>query len=116
MTPKLFDWLANVKPITRLKPISQRPVTLDRQLWDLPVDRPSPTGTSRTDQLARYLIERPWIDVTAIELERFGRQAWRTRLSEARTRYSMVITNKLRRRPDGSVESSYRYEPGGRHE
>jgi hypothetical protein len=66
--------------------------------------------TGNTLRLVEFFQARPyqWIDAKA--LEQFSRQAWRTRLSDARRAHGMSIVNRLRR--DGDVViSEYRYEP-----
>jgi hypothetical protein len=50
-----------------------------------------------------------WIDGLALETIG-GRYAWRSRVSDCR-QLGMVIENRQRRRPDGSVISEYRYVP-----
>ena len=52
-----------------------------------------------------------WIDGLALETIG-GRYAWRSRISDCR-QLGMVIENRQRRRPDGSVISEYRYVPPG---
>ena len=52
-----------------------------------------------------------WIDGTRISYFG-GTYAWRTRISECRQQLGMAITNRQRKRPDGSTLSEYRYEPG----
>lgn len=64
-----------------------------------------------TLRVAEYFKARPlqWVD--ARELEAVGgRQAWRTRLSEARRFYGMTIENKVERHPT-FTKSLYRYIP-----
>jgi hypothetical protein len=65
---------------------------------------------SNTLRLAEFFQARPyqWIDATV--LEQFGRQAWRTRLSDARICHHMNIVNR-QLRGDGATVSQYRYEP-----
>jgi hypothetical protein len=65
---------------------------------------------NNTQRIAAFFKERPyqWIDARA--LESFGRQAWRTRLSNARIEHHMNIVNRLRR-GDGVVLSEYCYQP-----
>jgi hypothetical protein len=66
---------------------------------------------SYTVQLAAFLKRRPGVWVPAVDLEIFGRHAWRTRLSEARRRFAMRIDNRLLRVPTGATRSEYRYIP-----
>lgn len=64
-----------------------------------------------TLRVAEFFKANPlrWID--ARELEAIGgRQAWRTRLSEARRFYQMNIENRVERHP-GFTRSLYRYVP-----
>ena len=48
------------------------------------------------DQLVSFLESRPNEWIGAREFEPFGRQAWRTRLSDARTQRGMTIENRVR--------------------
>jgi hypothetical protein len=66
--------------------------------------------SSNTLRLVEFFDARPYEWIDARELEQFGRQAWRTRLSDARICFQMNIVNRLRR-GDGVVISEYRYEP-----
>jgi hypothetical protein len=81
----------------------------------LPLAGPAPPRF--TDHVVAYFRARPWQWINAVELERVGgRQAWRTRVSEARhAPYWLPIRNRVRTvtRPDGSRYrlSEYRYEP-----
>lgn len=68
-----------------------------------------------TDRVAEFLKRNPNVWIPAIRFEAIGgRQAWRTRLSEAR-RSGMQIENRTQRvkRADGSTYtlSEYRYVP-----
>lgn len=70
-------------------------------------------------QVARAFADRPKEWIRAIDLEAVGgRQAWRTRVSDCRIRFGMVIENRVRtiRRPDGSRYrvSEYRFCPEDR--
>jgi hypothetical protein len=104
--------------IRRLGPVTASVRMPDPRLWD---DAPVPasaraTKPSYTVRLAEYLRARPHIWIQATNLERFGRQAWRTRLSQARRgQYRggvpMRIDNRQRRQPSGAVISEYRYVP-----
>ena len=54
-------------------------------------------GDDFTAKVARYFLDRPnqWID--AYQLTHVGgTYAWRTRISDARKRYSLTITNRWR--------------------
>jgi hypothetical protein len=65
------------------------------------------------DAVAAYFHARPhhWID--GMEIASVGGcYAFRTRISEVRRDLGMTITNRQRKRPDGSTLSEYRYEPG----
>lgn len=70
-----------------------------------------------TDAVVAYFRARPWQWIAAVDLEHVGgRQAWRTRVSEARhAPYWLPIRNRVRtvQRADGSTFrlSEYRYEP-----
>ena len=69
-----------------------------------------------TAAVARYFRERPGVWVRATDLERVGgRQAWRTRVSEARRQYQMRIENRCRSvvKADGRAWklSEYRWVP-----
>lgn len=70
---------------------------------------------SFTMRIGAFFQDRPLVWIPATELEQFGRQAWRTRLSDARRRYGLRIENRVRkvRRSDGTlyVKSEYRYVP-----
>jgi len=72
------------------------------------------TRHSYTQQIADYLKARPLVWIPAVSLESVGgRQAWRTRVSEAR-RAGMVIQNRVLRMSNGREhwrESQYRYIP-----
>jgi hypothetical protein len=65
---------------------------------------------SNTQRLVAFFAARPYQWIDARELEQFGRQAWRTRLSNARIEHHMNIVNRLRR-GDGVVLSEYCYQP-----
>ena len=69
-----------------------------------------------TAAVARYFRARPGVWVRATDLERVGgRQAWRTRVSDARRQYGMTIENRCRsvRWEDGKTYrlSEYRWVP-----
>lgn len=71
---------------------------------------------SFTDRVEAFFKAQPWRWIPAIEFEAVGgRQAWRTRLSNCRTKRGMTIQNRQRtvQRDDGStyVCSEYRYVP-----
>lgn len=72
------------------------------------------------EQLEAFLRARPGAWIAAVDFEQFGRQAWRTRLSEVRQVIEAeggVIENRQRRVPLGASETSYtilseyRYRP-----
>lgn len=87
-------------------------------IFDLPPDTVSapvyktPKKT-RTELVADFLKARAgqWID--GLEIGRVGgAYAWRTRLSECRQMYGMVIENrKVPSTPAGRFRSEYRYVP-----
>lgn len=57
-------------------------------------------ATSRhsfTVRAMAYFKDRPLVWIPAVELEQFGRQAWRTRISEARQRFEAAN--------DGTIEN-----------
>jgi acyl-coenzyme A synthetase/AMP-(fatty) acid ligase len=60
--------------------------------------------------------EGQWID--AIRFEQFGRQAWRTRISDARRRLVAdgkgTIENRVLHLRNGSKRSQYRFVPAGK--
>lgn len=69
-----------------------------------------------TAAIVRYFRARPGVWCCATDLEHVGgRQAWRTRVSDARRLYGMTIENRCRRmvNPDGSwwTLSEYRWVP-----
>jgi hypothetical protein len=69
-----------------------------------------------TDRMRAHFLRHPGVWFDARELEVIGgRQAWRTRASELRTRYGMTIENRQLRKKasDGTVwvQSQYRYVP-----
>ena len=75
-----------------------------------------------TERIAAYFRQQPEVWIPAVDLERVGgRQAWRTRLSEARRHYGMTIENRIRWVPPrvgragdqvpGFRLSEYRYVP-----
>ena len=66
---------------------------------------------SMVARLAEYLTERPnqWID--GRELAQIaGAYAWRSRVSDARRKFAMVIENR-ERKVNGYTVSEYRYLP-----
>jgi hypothetical protein len=65
---------------------------------------------SFTARLVAFFLARPYEWIDARELEQFGRQAWRTRLSEARVHHGMALRNR-QRKVNGYTVSEYRYEP-----
>lgn len=68
---------------------------------------------SLADALETFLRANPHLWISAVLFEQFGRQAWRTRLSEVRQRFEAeggAIENRLRR-DGGAVISEYRYRP-----
>lgn len=66
---------------------------------------------TRTEQARRFFAEHPHTWHSAYTLEQFGRQAWRTRVSEARALLPGRIENRQRQSPTGHVISEYRYVP-----
>ena len=54
-------------------------------------------GNDFTAKVARYFLDRPgrWIDANDLSYVG-GRCAWRTRISDARKRYGLTITNRWR--------------------
>jgi hypothetical protein len=69
-----------------------------------------------TAAVARFFRAHPGVWIRATELERVGgRQAWRTRVSDARRQYGLTIENRCRRvrEADGRVWtlSEYRWVP-----
>jgi hypothetical protein len=80
------------------------------------LDAVEPDAATFTAAVARYFRQRPGQWVQATELERVGgRQAWRTRVSDARRAYGLVIENRCRMvvEADGSrwKLSEYRWVP-----
>ena len=76
----------------------------------------TPDAATFTAAVARYFRARPGVWVRATELERVGgRQAWRTRVSDARRQFGLTIENRCRRvrEADGTVWtlSEYRLVP-----
>lgn len=79
------------------------------------------TRHSFTLMLMAFLKDRPNRWLAATEFEQFGRQSWRTRLSEARKRFEAAgdgtIENRVTRsRPGDRYQwtlSEYRYVPPG---
>jgi len=73
-----------------------------------------------TERIARYFQTRPNQWIRAVELEPIGgRQAWRSRLSDARREFGMRIDNRwyTEHTPFGKVRrSEYRYVPAGQQE
>jgi hypothetical protein len=65
---------------------------------------------SFTTRLVAFFEARPYEWIDARELEQFGRQAWRTRVSNARTAHGLVLRNR-QRKVNGYTVSEYRYEP-----
>lgn len=59
--------------------------------------------TSFTARVAQYLVARAgeWVDASEL-MQVGGRCAWRTRLSEARGQYGLVIENRVRTVKDGA--------------
>lgn len=51
-----------------------------------------------------------WLEASRFERVG-GRQAWRTRIAECRTKRGMVIENRTWRTTSGVVVSEYRYVP-----
>ena len=75
-----------------------------------------PDAATFTAAVARFFRAHPGVWVRATDLERVGgRQAWRTRVSDARRVYGLRIENRCRRivEPDGSrwTLSEYRMMP-----
>ena len=108
--PDTSDWYS-APNIPTLKRVTVAVRQRDPSVWDDTTAR-----LSYTAQLAAYLRARPYVFIPATTLERFGRQAWRTRLSEARRGqyrggYPMHIENRQRRLASGAVISEYRYRP-----
>jgi hypothetical protein len=75
---------------------------------------------SNTSRLMAFVKDRAGCWLPATEFEQFGRQAWRTRISDARKRFEAVqdgtIENRVRRvyvNDDGGywLVSEYRYVP-----
>lgn len=69
-----------------------------------------PSKRSKLDTMAGYFIthENEW--VSALDLARLGGLlAWRTRVSDCRRVLGMNVENELRRQPDGTQQSFYRY-------
>ena len=69
-----------------------------------------------TQRVVDFLAARAGVWIPAIEFEAIGgRQAWRTRISDARAHLPVTIENRCTRvrRPDGTVfvRSEYRYTP-----
>lgn len=64
------------------------------------------------DAVALYFRTRPnvWVDAVCLEFVG-GRQAWRTRISNCRTKLGMTIENRLRKVGDVTI-SEYRFVPG----
>jgi hypothetical protein len=65
---------------------------------------------NNTQRLIEFFTARPFQWIDARVLEQFGRQAWRTRVSEARLDFGVPIVNRLRR-AGGVVRSEYAYVP-----
>jgi len=64
-----------------------------------------------TLRVAEYFKARPLVWIDARDLEQVGgRQAWRSRVSDARRFYRMTIENKVERYP-GFTRSLYRFVP-----
>ena len=68
---------------------------------------------NRTDKAILFFTSQPHIWHQSVTLEQFGRNAWRTRISEARIRLKTQgsLTNRLRKSSTGIVISEYRYSP-----
>ena len=70
---------------------------------------------SLTAKLAAYFKARPNVWIDGMELARVaGSYAWRSRISDVRREFGMVIENKQRRWNDGFqtyVHSFYRFSP-----
>ena len=65
---------------------------------------------SNLQTLAAYFTSHHSQWITTGELERVGgRNAWRTRVSECRTKLKMHVENKQYRDAEGIVHSEYRY-------
>lgn len=71
----------------------------------------APQALSLTAQLAAYFKARPHVWIDGVQIENIaGRYAWRTRISNCRTRFGMVIENRQTR--EGKfTKSEYRYVP-----
>lgn len=71
---------------------------------------------TNTSRVREWFLSHPWqwVDTRTLELLG-GRQAWRTRVSDARVAMRDeglgTIRNRQRRDADGAVFSEYRYEP-----
>lgn len=60
-------------------------------------DAPAPEGDDFVARVARHFLARPGQWINATDLEHIGgRQAWRTRVSDARKRYGLTIENRVR--------------------
>lgn len=69
---------------------------------------------SLTAQLAQYFKERPYVWIDGLTIEQIaGRYAWRTRISDCRQQFGMVIKNRQRRQRQGTT-SEYQYVPAER--
>lgn len=78
-------------------------------LCDTPPPPPLPDGPDYVARVARFMLASGGRWVSAIELEPVGgRQAWRTRLSEARRRYGFRTQNRVRWVYDSAGQPSYR--------
>lgn len=89
-------------------------------LFDLPPDTVSspvyktPKKT-RTELVADYFRSHPneWID-GLVFAEFAGQYAWRSRISDCRAEFGMVIENRQWSTSDGKTRSEYRYVPEAR--
>lgn len=74
---------------------------------------------SFTARLMAFVKDRPLQWIPALEFEQFGRQAWRTRISEARQKFEAAHDGTIENRQrshmakDGTrfTHSEYRYVP-----
>lgn len=69
-----------------------------------------PSKRSKLDTMAGYFLRHEGELVSALTLMQIGGAlAWRTRVSDCRRLLGMNIENELRRQPDGTQQSWYRY-------